>query len=53
MTNWIEYYDKVSLIIDDDILDDLDTIYGVKDNEDLPNEYFVEAAMRYHARITA
>jgi hypothetical protein len=49
--NWLDYYDQIAEIIDDEILDELDEEFGFdEENPSVPDSYFIKAAQRHYHR---
>ena len=45
---WLDYYDQIAEIIDDEILDLMDDKYDISENNlSLPDQYFIDAAKMY------
>jgi hypothetical protein len=45
---WLDYYDQIAEIIDDEILDLMDDKYDISENNlSLPDQYFIDSAKMY------
>ena len=43
----LTYYDEIAEVVDDEILDEADELFGIDDEEEPSDEYFIWVAQKY------